>query len=264
MTLRTALLLACAATFGAVVTGCASNADEYRRAEGSRQVARPAPLDAPRAHLTRKCVRLGLAGATAYAAVVRHPVLVYQNAARPRVVGRFPRVDQNGYPVVFGVIGARSDQRCQARWLHVQLPTVPNGGTGWVRASDVRIYVARSRILVDLARRQLRAYRDGHLVLQAKVTIGAPQTPTPVGHFYVNERFVLESDSGPFGPVALGISAHSEVLRNWVQGGPIALHGTDQPQLLGRAASHGCIRLANADIERLFPLASAGTPVIIR
>jgi lipoprotein-anchoring transpeptidase ErfK/SrfK len=80
----------------------------------------------------------------------------------------------------------------------------------------------------------------------------------------VNERYLLTSADGPFGVAALGISAHSDVLKNWVQGGPVALHGTDQPSLIGDAVSHGCVRLANAVMIRLFRLAPAGTPVLIR
>ncbi|HVW90838.1 MAG TPA: L,D-transpeptidase [Gaiellaceae bacterium] len=63
---------------------------------------------------------------------------------------------------------------------------------------------------------------------------------------------------------AIGISAFSDVLTGWAQGGPVAIHGTDEPWSIGRPVSNGCIRLPNATLERLWPLAVAGTPVIIR
>ena len=94
--------------------------------------------------------------------------------------------------------------------------------------------------------------------------MGTPQTPTPLGRFYINERFILTDSNGPFGVAALGISAHSNVLTDWVQGGPIALHGTNEPLSIGHADSHGCVRLSNADMRRLLPYAPAGTPVLIR
>ena len=76
---------------------------------------------------------------------------------------------------------------------------------------------------------------------------------------------MLPDASGPFGPNALGISAHSDVLQHvWVQDGPIGIHGTNEPGLIGQAASHGCIRLVNDVMRRLFPLAPAGTPVIVK
>jgi hypothetical protein len=42
-----------------------------------------------------------------------------------------------------------------------------------------------------------------------------------------------------------------------------ALHGTDQPESIGRSVSHGCVRLRNEDIETLYQMVSVGTPVFI-
>ena len=69
---------------------------------------------------------------------------------------------------------------------------------------------------------------------------------------------------GPFGPAAIGISAFSPVLRDWAQGGPIAIHGTNRPDLIGGAVSHGCVRVRNDVLMRLFRLVETGAPVVIR
>jgi hypothetical protein len=200
----------------------------------------------------------------AYAAVVRDTVAVrVAPSARARVVGRFGRLDQNGFATVFGVLASRV-AGCHAAWFRVQLPSMPNGSTGWVRAWQVSVYPVTSRVVVDLSSRRMSVYRWGSLAFSAPVAIGSAATPTPVGHFYVNERYLLSSANGPFGVAALGISAHSDVLKDWVQGGPIALHGTDEPLSVGDAVSHGCVRLENADMMRLFRIAPAGTPVLIR
>jgi lipoprotein-anchoring transpeptidase ErfK/SrfK len=117
---------------------------------------------------------------------------------------------------------------------------------------------------VSLSQRRLRLYRSGRLALETPVSVGADATPTPSGRYFINERYVLDDASGPFGPDALGISAHSDVLQHvWVEDGPIAIHGTDEPGTIGEAASHGCVRVANDVMRRLFTLAPAGTPVII-
>jgi lipoprotein-anchoring transpeptidase ErfK/SrfK len=42
-----------------------------------------------------------------------------------------------------------------------------------------------------------------------------------------------------------------------------ALHGTDQPESIGRSVSHGCVRLRNADISALYHMVPVGTPVFI-
>ena len=41
------------------------------------------------------------------------------------------------------------------------------------------------------------------------------------------------------------------------------IHGTDQPQSIGQSVSHGCVRMRNEDIERLYPMVAVGTPVFI-
>jgi len=201
--------------------------------------------------------------ALAFAAVAHGTVLVYgRPGSRPlRRLGPF---SPNGYPTILGVVGSQPSAGCAASWYRVALPGPPNGDLGWVRASTVRVQTVRMRIVVALAARKVTLYRNGRPILRATVTIGAPRTPTPAGRFYVTERFLLDDTTGPLGPAALGISAHSTVLTTWAQGGPIALHGTNEPGLLGRAASHGCIRLDNRVMRRLFAATPAGTPVIIR
>jgi lipoprotein-anchoring transpeptidase ErfK/SrfK len=41
------------------------------------------------------------------------------------------------------------------------------------------------------------------------------------------------------------------------------IHGTDHPESIGRSVSHGCVRMRNEDIERLYPMVGIGTPVYI-
>jgi lipoprotein-anchoring transpeptidase ErfK/SrfK len=101
-------------------------------------------------------------------------------------------------------------------------------------------------------------------VLTSAAAIGAPATPTPTGSFYVNQRLIPLDKGGPFGPGAVGISAFSNVLTGWTQGGPIAIHGTNAPWSIGKAVSNGCIRIPNAKLKKLFARALNGTPVLIR
>lgn len=200
----------------------------------------------------------------AYAAVVdRAPARAYRRPGG-RPFARFGRLNVNGVPTVLGVLAEVVDGRCAPRWYRVQLPMKPNGVTGFVRARDVQIETVRTRIHVDLSERRVTLVRSGRKVLQAAAAIGSSATPTPTGRFYVNQRLVPADRSGPFGPAAVGISAFSDVLTGWTQGGPIALHGTNQPDSIGRAVSNGCIRLENGVIERIFDAALAGTPVLIR
>jgi lipoprotein-anchoring transpeptidase ErfK/SrfK len=177
---------------------------------------------------------------------------------------RFETTNANRVATVFGVLSARVDRSCRPVAFRVQLPIRPNGSTGWVRASDVRLLTVHTRIAVDLSQRRVTLFRDGRPVLVTTAVIGSPATPTPTGRYYVNQRLLAANPTGAYGPGAVGISAFSPALQSWAQGGPIAIHGTDAPDMLGFAVSHGCVRVSNAAIRVLLRLADDGTPVEIR
>jgi lipoprotein-anchoring transpeptidase ErfK/SrfK len=199
----------------------------------------------------------------AYAVTVRSRATAYR-VPGGKAIARFDRLNANGVPTVLGVLGARLDRNCRANWYRVQLPLRPNGVTGWVPARVVTERALRVRIVVDLSDRRVTLYRGSDVLLVTAAAIGSPSTPTPTGRYYVNQKLVAPDPLGPFGPAALGISAFSPALRDWVQGGPIAIHGTNQAELLGSAVSHGCIRVANDVVRRLWKLVPTGTPVLIR
>jgi lipoprotein-anchoring transpeptidase ErfK/SrfK len=191
-----------------------------------------------------------------YAAYVRTSATAYRAPSR-HAFAHFGAHNVNGYPTLFSVL------RRACRWYHVQLPLRPNGVTGYVRVRDVTLAKIRTRIVADLSARRLTLFRDGRAVRRVTVGIGAPATPTPTGRFYVNQRLIPGSKAGPWGPAALGVSAFSPTLRAWTQGGPVAIHGTNDPGSIGRAASHGCLRVRNALMLTLFAATPAGTPVLI-
>lgn len=180
------------------------------------------------------------------------------------VLARFERLNVNGVRTVFGVRAERVGADCRAEWYHVQLPRKPNGITGWVRAADVDVATVTTRIVVDLSERRVTLFDEGREVLSARAAIGSAATPTPTGEYYVNQRLVPTDPTGPYGPGAIGISAFSEVLTGWAQGGPIAIHGTNRPDLIGRAVSNGCLRVRNDLLLELFERTLAGTPVTVR
>jgi hypothetical protein len=198
-----------------------------------------------------------------YAAVVQERAVAYREPGAGRLAA-FARKNVNGVPNVFAVRAQRLGEDCEPDWYHVQLPMKPNGVTGWVRAADVELAAVTTRVVVDLSDRTVTLFDRGRLVLSARAAIGSSETPTPVGRFYVNQRLVPDDASGPFGPGAIGISAFSEVLTGWTQGGPIAIHGTNRPDLIGAAVSNGCIRVRNDLLQQLFDRTRAGTPVTVR
>jgi lipoprotein-anchoring transpeptidase ErfK/SrfK len=199
----------------------------------------------------------------AYAAVVRRPTTAYRRVGGAPIAS-FGRLNVNGVPTVFGVLGAVRDRRCRATWYRVQLPIRPNGSTGWVRARNAALAKVRTRIEIDLSDRRVTLFRHGRRAIETVAAVGSSATPTPVGRFYVNQRLIPSNEAGPFGPGAVGISAFSPALTGWAQGGPIAIHGTNQPSLIGQRVSNGCVRVRNDVLRRIFAASLAGTPVLIR
>ena len=202
-------------------------------------------------------------GNLAYAAVLKRTAIVYRAPGRGELA-RLATRNENTYPTVLGVRAALRDRDCSRRWYRVQLPLRPNGLTGYVRANAVWLGRVTTRIVVDLSERRVTLYRRGRLILHATAAIGAHATPTPRGRFYVNQRLVPRDRTGPYGPGAIGISAFSNVLTGWTQGGPIAIHGTNQPWSIGLRTTNGCIRLHNQVLKKLFRATPAGTPVVVR
>jgi hypothetical protein len=197
----------------------------------------------------------------AFAAVSRRRLLA-RRTPNGEPVAYFDTINANGHAMVFRVRGVVRDG-CGMLWYYASLPMRPNELSGFVPARDVRIRKVHTRIIIELSKRELVLYRNGEPVLRSAVAIGTPATPTPTGRYYVNQRLIASDAGGPWGPGALGISAFSDVLQEWIQGGPIGIHGTNDPSSIGRAASHGCVRLPNNVLMKVFNAAHAGTPVII-
>ncbi|HET6809948.1 MAG TPA: L,D-transpeptidase [Acidimicrobiales bacterium] len=152
----------------------------------------------------------------------------------------------------------------QAGWDQVQLPQRPNGATGWVRDADVKLYSDNVKVVVHLRAHTIDVYKEGQVVDHQPVIDGSPASPTPTGSFYVTELLKAPNPSGPYGPYAFGLAAFSDTYTEF-EGGPgqIAIHGTNQPWLMGQSASHGCVRLLNSALVQLVNEVPVGTPVEI-
>jgi hypothetical protein len=184
-------------------------------------------------------------------------------SARARQIVRTHRLTEDGFPEVYLVLRSWSNSKGRT-WLKVRIPMRPNGRKGWVRDSALGpLYHVRTRLVVNRSRLRATLYRRGHEVWSAPVGIGAPSTPTPAGHFWIREKFKTPGPGGLYGPVAFGTSDYS-VLSDWPGGGVIGIHGTNQPSLIPGRPSHGCIRVQNQAVARLWRHMPIGTPLRIR
>jgi len=118
-------------------------------------------------------------------------------------------------------------------------------------------------IVISVTHRKLALLEDGKIVKIYTIAVGKKSTPTPSGTFSVISRVNNPiwshkgkvAQPGPANPVGsrwIGLS-----LKGY------GIHGTNEPNSIGRAASHGCIRMAKQDIEELFTLVAVGDEVNI-
>ena len=132
-------------------------------------------------------------------------------------------------------------------------------------ASDLVTQLARLEI--SLSRRKVTLYQENTPVKSYPIAIGRKGWETPTGNFQVMQMIQNPKWIHPFtGEVVLGGDPENPLGRYWIgfwtNGRDwIGFHGTPNPESVGTAASHGCIRMYNKDVEELFGQVSVGTPV---
>ncbi len=177
-----------------------------------------------------------------------------------RVLTHLHEFTEDGFPEVYIILARETMDGIT--WAHVDYPGRPNGGSGWVPLDDLEIpQLNTEHLVIDLAAERATLYHHGAVIFSAPVGVGSPSDPTPTGTFWVREKFGVADDAA-YGPYAFGTSAYSS-LTDWPGGGVVGIHGTDEPQLVPGNPSHGCVRLRNSDIVRLYGLMSVGTPISI-
>jgi lipoprotein-anchoring transpeptidase ErfK/SrfK len=196
--------------------------------------------------------------ATPFAAhVVTSSLPVYgAPTARARQIRLLRQFRRDYRPTVVLAIARRT--RAGQVWYRIRLPGRPNGRTGWVAAERLQWIrdAARIALDLDLSQRRMRVRRDGRTVRSFPVAIGKPGAPTPRGRFYLAAAW--HPSESLYGRWAIETSAGASIT-DWPGGGVVGIHGTNQPWLIGRAVSHGCIRMRNAGILRLRRWAKPGT-----
>jgi hypothetical protein len=186
--------------------------------------------------------------------------------ARPstgaRRVGRLRHLTEDGFPEVYILLTSR--RRHGAWWIRLRLPQRPNNVTGWVRRRGLGpFHRVHTRLVVNSAKLRVTLFERGRRRFRAPVGMGAPGTPTPKGSFWIREKFHVAGNS-IYGTRAMGTAAYSNVLTDWPGGGVVGMHGTNAPGLIPGRPSHGCIRVRNPDIERLYALTPVGTPLLVK
>jgi lipoprotein-anchoring transpeptidase ErfK/SrfK len=213
----------------------------------------PAPSDAPAPQYERWTVGKAVG-----------PIVVYkQPSTSAAVKTRLGKVNQNDYPTLVLVDQTREIEG--KAWYKVWLAMRPNGSRGWVPEGKLAFYSTSAKISIDLSERKLTVQRRGEIVASYSVAVGRPGLSTPTGFYFINQKLRPPSPDGAFGVLAIGISAFQMeyAASDWIQGGPVAIHGTNEPWLIGQAISHGCVRMRNKDVAEVSRYVPSGSPVEI-
>jgi len=161
--------------------------------------------------------------------------------------------------------------------------TVPNIGRPFYATKFPSTYPApssatatRREVLVDLSARMLEVREGAELLAAFPITPGSTEHPAPVGQWkivgavpwpwYRYDEGVLKRGerTETFYNFAPGVNSPVGILWAGTNRPGVGIHGTSNPDTIGRAGSHGCIRLANWDAATFYTLIAKGTPVTIR
>jgi hypothetical protein len=116
-------------------------------------------------------------------------------------------------------------------------------------------------IVVSLEDRKLALVEDGAVKKVYSVAVGKPSTPSPVGTFKIERRVakpVYRHDGKVIAP-----GPRNPVGTRWMglNKAGYGIHGTNEPKSIGKAASHGCIRMGKADLEEFYAMVQVGDTV---
>lgn len=132
------------------------------------------------------------------------------------------------------------------------------------------------RVVVDLSARMLEVWDGTRLLAAFPITPGSAEHPAPVGEWrivgavpwpwYRYDEGVLKRGerTDAFFNFAPGVNSPVGIMWAGTNKPGVGIHGTPNPDTIGRAGSHGCIRLANWDAASFYTLVVKGTPVTIQ
>lgn len=157
---------------------------------------------------------------------------------------------------------------------------LPCSGVKKSQQPSIHISVARQRLALKHGRKTERTFP----ISTSKFGLGSEEgsMKTPVGRFRLAEKIGADQPIDIAFKARLPVRASAEALKSddlimsrilWLEGLDesnanthsryIYIHGTNHEGQIGTPASHGCIRMKNADVAQLFELVEVGTPVVI-
>jgi lipoprotein-anchoring transpeptidase ErfK/SrfK len=138
-------------------------------------------------------------------------------------------------------------------------------------ANPAVIEATKGHIVVKLHLFKVFVFRDGKRIFSAPIAIGMPGHETPTGSFNVIAKIKDPTWVPPNSPWAAGLEPVPPGLSNplgtrWIgtSAPAIGFHMTPMDYSVGHAASHGCMRMHQADVEKMYDLVDVGETVEIQ
>jgi hypothetical protein len=175
-----------------------------------------------------------------------------------RTVARYGARTEFGSRTVFAVLRRRGD------WAQVSAAAL-RGRRAWLRI-DGRVARRRTRwqLEADVSSRTLTVVHDGIVVKTFGVGVGARRAPTPVGRFQVTDKLKGAKYGAAYGCCILALSTDQpHPPPGWRGMARMAVHGTNVPATIGRAASAGCLHARAPALRWIMRKVPVGTPVVI-
>ena len=102
-------------------------------------------------------------------------------------------------------------------------------------------------------------------MLRFPVAVGRPGNETPLGRYAVTDTLKLTDPTSPYGCCAVALTGHqTKLVPGWIGGDRLAIHGTPQPETIGKAISLGCMRAPRRTMQRLIRTIPLGAPVFVK
>ena len=179
--------------------------------------------------------------------------------ARPggRILARVGARTEFGSPQILAVALRKGD------WIAVRSPALGNDQLGWVRAAPLLLLRRPVEVEVDLSQRELSVRDEQGAERRISVAIGASDTPTPPGDYYVTDKLAGADFGSYYGCCILALSGRQPNLpQGWSGGDRLAIHGSPTATW-GQAVSNGCLHADEADLRYLMKSVPLGTVVQI-
>lgn len=124
------------------------------------------------------------------------------------------------------------------------------------------------KLVIKLSERRVYLYQNETLLNSYPIAVGKDGWETPVGNHQIMQKIIQPAWQHPFTGEVIPPGPDNPLGERWIGfwtdgKNYIGFHGTPDEHTVGTAASHGCIRMLNQDVLKLFEQVAIGTPVSV-